>query len=152
MVTKFPIPDVGHRHVMMCKAVGSLVGRSYSDDLITGVMMDWWEAFYAQGRARTDRERMAQELLACLRATRANANFQRAHGESYHEAACAAIPLTDKQRGMLRASIGMLAPTASPQPISPDVNEAGLADSEIPPEEHTSEGLSTTDCKGVTRK
>ncbi len=108
VVEHFPVPGFGHRHDMMCRAVGRLVGRGYADDIIVEVMTDWGAYFYAQGRVRTDGEGMQEELIACLRATRANSNFRPAHGESYHVAACAAIQLDDEQRRLLKSSIAAL--------------------------------------------
>ena len=52
---------------------------------------------------------MHEELVACLRATRANRDFRTPHGESYHSAACAAIQLDDEQRLLLKSSIDALA-------------------------------------------
>ena len=151
VVKRFPVPGFGHRHNMMCKAVGSLLGRGYSDDFIFEVLMGWWECFDAQGKVRTARNGMEQELLACLRATRANARFRAAHGQCYHEAARMAIQLDDEQRKLLKISIDKLGPTVSPESRPPDEKDVGLADIGVPPEDPHSLGHSTTPCKRVTR-
>jgi hypothetical protein len=154
MVARFPVPGIGHRHDLMCRAVGSLVGRGYADHLIIPVMMDWWEHFHGQGEVRTDREGMEAELIACLNSTRSNECFRPAHGESYHEAACASIQLDDAQRRLLKAPIGTLTPIATPQADPPGAKGAGGADSRIAPEDHSPQapgpGLPPIHCKRVT--
>jgi hypothetical protein len=106
ILDKFPIPAPGHRHVQMVRAVGSLVGRGYPDDLIERVLMSWWEHHHARGVTRTSGPAMLQELGECLASTRTNPAFRPATSEVDHQALCARIRLDAAQRELLRSPIG----------------------------------------------
>jgi hypothetical protein len=105
MKEKFPISGRGHRHLQMVRAVGSLVGREYEEGMIVGVMMDWWEFFYAQGLTGTDRPDMEAELAACLGSTRRNDKFAATRGDAWHRRRYRKIQLSEEQRQLMKARI-----------------------------------------------
>jgi hypothetical protein len=108
VIARFPVPDVGQRHRLMVPAVGSLVGRGFDDETVTGVMMRWYDHFRSLGSIGSARDEMEQELAACIAATRDNPAFRTAPTQSDYEAACAAFVLPQDVLDLLSAPIAEL--------------------------------------------
>lgn len=102
MMAKFAIPGPGHRYNLMVRAVGSLMGRRYEDELVVSVMMEWWERFHLQRKTLTDRDGMASELGACIDSTNRNDKFVYGTGDEEHQAHCRKIHLDDEQRRLIK--------------------------------------------------
>jgi hypothetical protein len=128
LIARFPVPAVGHRWDLMRRAVGSLVGRGYGDELIRAVLRDWYEHFHELRRIRTAQPEADRELAACLQATRANPDFARSTGATDHAAACRAIELgADLTRRIRSGSFAPAAsgPTGAAAGPSPELRAAG---------------------------
>ena len=108
MIARFPVPDYGHRHVEMNRAVGSLIGGGFEPDLVAAVMGDWHAHFHGQGVIRTGPDEAAQEVDACIRSTiRAleRGTFRSATSTLNHETLCHQIQLDGRQRKLLASGI-----------------------------------------------
>ena len=108
MIARFPVPDYGHRHVVMNRGVGNLVGQGFEPDLIAAVMRDWHAHFHGQGVIRTGPDEAAEEVDACIRSTirgLERGTFRSATSALNHETLCRKIRLDASQRKLLASGI-----------------------------------------------
>jgi hypothetical protein len=108
LIARFPVPDQGHRHSQMTRAVGHLIGRGFDPDLVAAVLGDWHAHFQGLGVVRTGPDEAAQELDACLRSTLrkcARGEFRPATSDRDHETLCHQIRLDAGQRKLLVSGI-----------------------------------------------
>ena len=79
----------------MIRAVGSLLGKGYSDALTHEAMLLWYDHFAARGLVGTGREQHDADARGCIGGTRGNPKFIRAKGGRDHLAECVAMPIND---------------------------------------------------------
>ena len=105
MISRFPVPAFGHRHVQMTRAVGHLVGHGYDLDLVDAVMGNWYDHHHGLGVVRTEPDEAAQELSACIGSTVRSlerGKFRLATSDLDHEALGREIRLDAGQRELAR--------------------------------------------------
>ncbi len=95
IIQRFAVPNVGHRHNLMVRAVGGMVGGGVDDNTIIKLMLAWHEHFFDQGKIGSDRETMEDELIKCLRRTHDNPDFRPSHSQAFYESAYAKYVLPE---------------------------------------------------------
>ena len=108
MIERFPVPGVGHRHGVMTRAVGSLVGRGTADVTIKEVLLAWWERYHGLGLIASDRDEMERDLVACITSTRMNPDFRAASSQADYEDTAAGFHLPQDVLDLLNAPLAHL--------------------------------------------
>jgi hypothetical protein len=108
MIALFPVPEYGHRHSQMTRAVGHLVGRRFDPATIAAVMDAWYAHFQGQGTVRTGHAEAASELVTCLTSTVRSlqrGKFRPAASDLDHVALCRQILLDANQQDLLATGV-----------------------------------------------
>jgi hypothetical protein len=102
MVVRYPLTGPGQRNDQMVRAVGSLLGRGHSVELVAAVLAGWNEHF--QGVMQTGLEEANQAVAACIRSTLRNPEFE-VNTESQFLEICKNLQLKPSLQSLLKAFI-----------------------------------------------
>ena len=120
IISRFPITHLGQRHQQMSRAIGSLLGRGYTTELVQSILGDWHVHFLELGLTDTNWQQAEKEVVSCIRSTLRNPRFATAVSGIEHRDKIAQLSLSEEQEKRIENGLiehGVLyvpGPNASP--------------------------------------